>query len=235
MDQGKEQELQRSRDDKDREYRGSGGRPKPAEDSDCLVDPMKTDEVADDSGAIKRQISPAGTDGVHQQERGNSPEPGAQGGLRHEPCAAEDGAPQDCNDIGRKFPGLTPAPWFHLDSELRSNRRPMARAGRGSRTHGRDEGRLARHKLHGRPPSMAGRKNSARPADPARHNRSGAVVHPGRAAKIIGRSLSEVNLGSETIRADLRLSHRRRRSTGSTRAKGMRGGLGALPRASLAT
>ncbi len=201
MDQGEEQELQRARDDEDREDHRRGRRPEPAEDADRLVDPMKANEVADESGAIKREISPPGTDRVHQQERGNSAEPGAQSGLRHEPGHGQDGASQDCGDIGRECPGLAFAPWSRLDRELRSNRWPMARPGRGSRPHGRDEGRLARHKLHGRPPSM-GRKEElgeTRRLGTAQSIRR-AVVHPGRAAEIIGRSLSEVNLGSEMIR-----------------------------------
>ncbi len=132
MDQGEKKELQRPRDGESREDERRDRRPETAEDADRLVDPMKTNDVADESGAIKRQISPPGTDRVHQQKRGHSAEPGAQGGLRHEPGPREDGTPHNCGDIGREWPGLTFAWCFRLSSKLRSNRWPTARADRES-------------------------------------------------------------------------------------------------------
>ena len=170
VDQGEDQELHRARDDEHREDRRGDRRPEPAEDADRLVDPVETNEVADEPGAIERQISPPGTDRVHQQDRRNPPEPGAQGGLRHEPGAGEDAAPQDRGNVDHESTvlALTPAPCPRPDSEPSVESLADGQLGRGSRTHRRDEGRPARHEPHGRPPSMAEQRGRRRRDPPAR-------------------------------------------------------------------
>ncbi len=188
---------------KSREDQRRGRRAELAEDADRLVDPVKAHEMADKPGAIKWEISPAGTDRVDQQQRGDPAEPGTQPGLRHEPGRGQARRPPGSR---RHRPGL---PGTCLRSVVPSGPRASigstadVAAGPGKPSPRARRGPTGPAQAAWTTP-IQGRKEELGETSRSRATRSRAVVHPGRAAEIIGRTVdggqSRVNAGG--LRAD---------------------------------